>query len=298
MAQTHKKIIRCLLGLVVLAGAALYGTERVWAETWGVVSGGQVNVRKTASLAETSILFTVGLGQTVEVLGREGEFYRVSVKDQEDVYIHQNYVRVTETEGVVQEGGAVVYAPTEDADGLKPTGLLSTGRTVTVTSVYREYYCIDYNDGAGYVPSDRVTVPDYAALTEKKLTGGSLADEIVAYATEFLGARYKSGSMDPNKGFDCSGFVSYVMKQFGIHLHRSSRDMARNGVEISKNELEKGDLLFYATAGGRKISHVGLYIGDGQFIHATVPGKGIEIDSIHKSYYVSRFIKATRVIHP
>ena len=296
MVQARTRIFRYLFALAVLVGAALFGTETVWAQTMGVVSGNQVNVRKTASLTESNVLYTAGLGQTVEVLDREGEFYRVNIKNQENVYIYQSYVRITETEGVVLEGGAVVYTPLEEEDGLKPTGLLEADRTLTVTSTFEDYYCIDYNGGAGYIAMENVSIPEYAALVEKGLPGGRLADEIIAYAMEFLGVRYRSGSMDPNKGFDCSGFVSYVMKRFGINLHRSSSDMARNGVEISKNELEKGDLLFYATAGGRKISHVGLYIGDGQFIHATVPGKGIEIDSIHKSYYVSRFIKATRVI--
>jgi cell wall-associated NlpC family hydrolase len=125
---------------------------------------------------------------------------------------------------------------------------------------------------------------------------GNTVDDIISYAKNYLGSPYRYGGRS-SKGFDCSGFVSYVLGNFGISVSRSSSSMANNGVAVDKSELQKGDLLFFATTrGSGRVSHVGMYIGDGQFIHSSTWGKGVVITDLSDAYYTRCFVKAKRVL--
>ncbi len=123
-------------------------------------------------------------------------------------------------------------------------------------------------------------------------------DEIVAYAKQYLGYDYVYGGSSPKKGFDCSGFTSYVYKHFGYTLSRSSVGQASNGIEVSKENLKPGDLVIYKNTSLTKIGHVGIYIGDNKMIHASEPGVGVIITDIdskaHK--YPQRFVMGRRII--
>lgn len=83
----------------------------------------------------------------------------------------------------------------------------------------------------------------------------------------------------------------------GIKLNRNSAAMASNGVQVSRNNLKPGDLMFFATGGGSRISHVGMYVGDGKLIHASSPSTGVKMDNINSSYYVNTFVTARRIIN-
>lgn len=108
-----------------------------------------------------------------------------------------------------------------------------------------------------------------------------------------LGIRYKYGGTD-SSGFDCSGFTSYVFAAHGIDLPRDSRSQAGEGVKIAKNELRKGDLVFFKT-NGKSISHVGIYIGDGKMAHASTK-QGTIITDINSGYYAKRYVTARRIL--
>ncbi|WAM32293.1 C40 family peptidase [Caldicellulosiruptor naganoensis] len=126
---------------------------------------------------------------------------------------------------------------------------------------------------------------------------GTLADRILEFAKNFLGVRYRYGGSSPSTGFDCSGFVQYVFRNFGIRLERTAADMAAsNGVRISPSELKPGDLVFFDTDGGRNyINHVGIYIGNGQYIHASSARRCVTISNLTSKYGTS-FMMAKRVI--
>lgn len=103
----------------------------------------------------------------------------------------------------------------------------------------------------------------------------ALRQEVVDYALSFVGGRYVWGGNDPHTGVDCSGFTRYVMqKSAGISLNRSSTYQATQGRSISAEEMQPGDLIFYGK--GKKINHVGMYIGDGQIVHASTEKTGIK----------------------
>lgn len=123
--------------------------------------------------------------------------------------------------------------------------------------------------------------------------GAGNPQKVVSYAKEFLGIKYLYGGMSPN-GFDCSGFTSYVYKAFGINLPRTASGQAGTGLSVSKDNLVPGDLVFFETY-TKGISHVGIYVGNGQFIHAS-SSKGITITSLSDSYYLTRYRGATRIL--
>ena len=123
---------------------------------------------------------------------------------------------------------------------------------------------------------------------------GSIGTDIATTAKKYLGSRYVYGGASPS-GFDCSGFTSYVYKQFGIKLDRSSGGQASNGTKVSKDSLVPGDLLIFGNTYKSGVSHTGLYLGNGQFIHASTSTTGVIISDLNSSYYVKKFLYGRRV---
>ena len=182
---------------------------------------------------------------------------------------------------------------------------------------------VEYNGNIGYVSTKyvsdkKVTVTSRSSATrtsqEKKEstekattentntelkatgTGNSSAkgSEIVAFAKKYLGSKYVYGGSSPS-GFDCSGFTSYVYKNFGYSLTRTSSGQSSQGKAVSKSELQLGDLVcFSKSSGSKKIGHVGIYIGGGKFIHAANARKGVIISNLTGSGFY--FVKARRII--
>ena len=119
-----------------------------------------------------------------------------------------------------------------------------------------------------------------------------LGYSIVEFGKDFLGTPYSWAGMSP-RGFDCSGFTTYVFGEFGIGLSHSSEAQFKQGVAVS--ELQAGDLVFYATY-SRGPSHVGIYMGDGNFIHASSGAGYVTITPMSTAYYSARYLGARRVI--
>lgn len=124
---------------------------------------------------------------------------------------------------------------------------------------------------------------------------GGKASELVMQAMGLLGVPYRSGGTSEEKGFDCSGFVRYMYeKSVGLVLPRRAEEQAKVTEEISRSELKPGDLVFFNTL-KRTFSHVGIYVGDGKFIHAPRPGKAVRVDDMREAYWQKRFNGARRV---
>lgn len=122
-------------------------------------------------------------------------------------------------------------------------------------------------------------------------------NNIVAYAKKYMGYKYVSGGSSPSTGFDCSGFTSYVYKQCGISISRSSSAQASNGTEVSKSNLQPGDLVIFNNRANTSIGHVGIYIGGNTFIHAGNSGTGVITTSLSDSYYQARYVTGRRIIN-
>ena len=115
----------------------------------------------------------------------------------------------------------------------------------------------------------------------------------MATAKKYLGYKYTYGGSSPSTGFDCSGFTSYVFKQYGISLNRTAAGQYSNGVAVSRSNLQPGDLVMFGKSG---INHVAIYIGGGQIIHASTPSTGVRIDSLSTGYYNNNYVGARRIL--
>ena len=133
------------------------------------------------------------------------------------------------------------------------------------------------------------------ARTNNDRTSGS-ADELIGNAMGLLGVAYHYGGTSVSTGFDCSGFMQHIFKRaMGINLPRTSAEQAQMGTPVARSELQPGDMVFFRTLGGSRISHVGLYIGNDRFIHAPRTGKNIEITSLSHKYWSGKYAFARRV---
>ncbi len=148
---------------------------------------------------------------------------------------------------------------------------------------------------AGAASAGEATDP---AASEQTVLSSSIdkASDMLAYALGLVGVNYKYGGKSPETGLDCSGFVSYVYKQAaGLVLPHNARAISMFGQKITISELQPGDLVFYNTM-RHAYSHVGIYLGENKFVHASVTGRGVEVVNMNENYWVKRFNGARRVV--
>jgi len=147
---------------------------------------------------------------------------------------------------------------------------------------------------AGIIDAYYLVSPnEYAVVKQKKRGGRSyLRNEIVGTARRFIGVPYRWGGSSRQEGFDCSGLTMVVYQLNGLNLPRSSKEQYRVGRPIRRSQLSQGDLVFFATSGGRRVSHVGIYVGKGRFIHAPGRGKRIRTALLTKKYFKTRYVGA------
>ncbi|MDR1064968.1 MAG: C40 family peptidase [Oscillospiraceae bacterium] len=180
----------------------------------------------------------------------------------------------------------------------KVLGVYNTGDQLAVIGINNGWYKVKSNGSTGYMRSDYMKIisgynPTRSAsgAPTPSPTGNALVD----FALQYVGYDYQYGGSSPKSGFDCSGFTTYVFKNFGVSLTRNSAGQYKNdGVKISKDELAAGDLLFFAS-NGKNISHVGIYMGDGEFVHASGERVGVVISRTDSTYYINHYVGAKRV---
>ncbi len=130
-----------------------------------------------------------------------------------------------------------------------------------------------------------IVAPEEYAAARMQRGGGDLREELVRTAKRFIGTPYRWGGTSTDGGFDCSGLTMVTYRLNGLDLPRVSRSQFQAGSFVPKSQLQKGDLVFFATSGGSRVSHVGLYIGDDRFIHAPRRGKTVRIEQLSGGYY-------------
>ena len=136
-----------------------------------------------------------------------------------------------------------------------------------------------------------IVIPeDYAAARIQRSGRGDLRTELVTTAQRFLGVPYRWGGEDRNNGFDCSGLTMVSYRLNGLNLPRNSRAQFKAGRTVAKKNLQQGDLVFFATKGGKRVTHVGMYLGAGKFIHAPRPGKTVRIASLSNSFFKKTYV--------
>lgn len=217
--------------------------------------------------------------------------------------------------------GTSVYVRNEASTSASIVITLIQNTDVVVTGESGDWYKVKYNNYEGYIYKDllseskvettnRSNVERTTSITpiineeeqeekkdEETVTNSSKGEEIVAYAKQYLGCPYVYGASG-SSSFDCSGFTMYIYKHFGYSLSHSATAQSRVGTAVSKENLQPGDLVFfldYETMDG--IGHCGIYIGDGNFIHAS-SGSGycVKISTLTSGSYLRRYASARRLI--
>lgn len=191
-------------------------------------------------------------------------------------------------------------------------GCLENGTVLQILADCGSYYQIDCYEMSGYIRKEQVTVDengiysvqcraDCSETTYMTANTPTQSLEITGHLREFSlqhqGIRYVIGGTSPRSGFDCSGFTQYVMKHMGYTLKRTVAAQLQSGIIIPKEDLQCGDLVFfkYTTRTNELYSHVGMYIGNNQIIHASST-RGITVDSLDNIYYAEHYLCSRRVV--
>ena len=178
----------------------------------------------------------------------------------------------------------VRVSPTTDSDIVTQ---LPAGSNVDIIYADNGWYNIKMENGVtGFVS---------ASFIKKGSQTNTDGKKIVDEALKHVGKTYTYGASGPN-AFDCSGFSSYVYRQVGYSLPHSSNTQGTMGSYVSKDLLSPGDLVFFSNRSDRSINHVGIYIGNNNFVHAATTSKGVRVDSLTSNYYVNHYVTARRVI--
>ena len=272
-----------------------------------------LNVRSGAGTTYSK-LGTLEYKEKVTVLSTSNGWAKINYNGQTG-YVSRSYLQTTVPGGTTSENNnsstttTVKYVNATSGLNVRSgagtsyskIGSLDYKEKVTVLSTSNGWAKINYKGQAGYVSSSYLqsTVPSGSTSNSGSNNSVSAsASSVIAYAKTLLGKPYVWGAQGPNS-FDCSGFTYYVFKnKAGIILPRTSSAQSKYGTYVSRNNLRAGDLVFFDTNGANngQVSHVGLYIGNGQMIHASYSQKKIVIDNINSSYFKRTFVNGRRVL--
>ena len=300
----------CVASLLFFAGFAYADADRK-----GVVNTEVLNLRESP---DTSSRILVQLDQNTQltIKSESNGWYNVSY-DSITGWVRAEFVTLKDSgaRGGVITGSVVNVRENPDTSS-KILTQLEKGDRVSVTGDSGGWYKVRTPDGiTGWISKEYLSLKEQNisrgdeeqlspaeinAIKDKKdskddLTAGQ---KVVNYAKKFLGVKYVWGGNTPS-GFDCSGFVKYVFTNFGVDLERVACNQAKQGAKVSRDNLQAGDLVFFDTNGGHSyINHVGMYIGDGKFIHAASSRsvRKVTITELNRGFYSNAYITARRFI--
>ena len=234
---------------------------------YGKINGNAVNLR-TGPSTSYSIAAVSAKGEKCYIIGLNSGWYKVIYKDKL-AYIRSDYVDLTEL-------------PYENKDSANTPRFFRMGKS---TGVAPSAAALKGNTASSATNSSAGTSSTVAAVA---------GSQSLTEAKTYLGIRYDGGGASPS-GFDCSGLVYYVLKQVGYSPYRTPVDQYKHGTYVAKSDLKEGDIVFFAGTGASGISHVGIYAGNGQFIHAPNSRSTVSYSSLTSGYWSNHYYGARRI---
>lgn len=330
-----KHIITTALTFLILMGTMVLpaSASGVMVQGIGFVSATSLRLRSEPNTS-ASVVATAYSQDCVVVLGKTGEWYKVNYNLQEG-YMHQDYLKVSTREnaelgyGRIHASGVNMRSGPSTSHAVVATG--SRDSKCYIIGINDGWYKVIYHSQICYIRSDFVTLTEYpyenrassntprfyrggrslgtapsAAVLNGSASSGSAVpgvttgsvrvsgQQILAEAQKYLGAPYAAGGASPS-GFDCSGFVYYVLRQVGLSPHRTPASQFNQGISVSKGALQAGDIVFFAGTYGSGITHVGIYAGNGRFIHAPNSRSTVSYSDLTSGYWAEHYYGARRI---
>jgi hypothetical protein len=253
---------------------------------------------KTASLVRSFFLILMGTVLAAGCAARSGDYPRLPEKKAKETITAPRAKKKLARLGYAIQAGA--FSKVENAARLTETlqaGGLNASYFVAEKGLYKVQFGnfsslqetrerAELLQAVGVIDQFYIVSPNEFTVARQAQYGDAyLREELIKTAGRFIGVPYLWGGTSSDAGFDCSGLTMAVYQLNGLDLPRVSREQFEAGAPVEQSNLEKGDLVFFSTAGTGKISHVGIYAGNGQFIHAPGRGKKIRTDNLAQAYY-------------
>ncbi len=288
-----------------------------------VTAQGGLRLRAKAT-TNSAIVDTASTNECIVVVSKEGDWYKV-LYDLKEGYMHADYLRVLTAEnaelgyGKFPTNGVKLYSGPSATSKLIDTA--NKDEKAYIIGLNKGWFKVIFGENICYVSSDQLTMteipyenrdsknyprffrlgkstgiaPSAEALNQKEPPASSDGERIVNKAKQYLGVPYVWGGASPS-GFDCSGLVYYVFNSLGYSMYRTPADQYRQGQFVSRDKLQPGDVVFfYNTVPGTGISHVGIYIGNNQFIHSPNSRSTVSIASLDNVYWNQHYYGARRM---
>ncbi len=283
------------VGSFASASSIAYGAATVKATSLNIRSGPGTS---------NSVVGSIPNGKIIVILERTSDsWYKINYNGTVG-YVSTDYLINILTAENFNAGGQVSASGVRMRSGPSTDysimGTYYSGTSMNVIGINNGWYKVQYNGSTGYIRSDLFTITGSSASSSSSgssstSTSLSTGEKMAQYALQFVGYSYVYGEESPSRGFDCSGLTYYVCGQFGYSISRTaSQQYKNNGYSVSKSELQPGDLVFFSSD-GYGVTHVGMYIGDGNFVHASTSKVGVIVSSLNSSYYTRVWWGAKRI---